>query len=77
MTPAKPLPMEVPVTSTYWPGTKCSAVISAPMSIRFSGLTRNSATFRFSSTSALAKWPRNAFGVFFAFRLPAPSCTAV
>ena len=30
MPPAKPLPMLVPVTSTYWPGTKCAAVISAP-----------------------------------------------
>src|SRR5439155_1176844 len=27
--PAKPLPMLVPVTSTYWPGRKCAAVISS------------------------------------------------
>jgi hypothetical protein len=30
MTPAKPLPIEVPVTSTNWPTTKWSAVSSAP-----------------------------------------------
>ena len=38
MAPAKPLPMEVPDTSTYWPSTKWSAVISAPTSIKLSGL---------------------------------------
>ena len=70
MTPAKPLPIDVPVTSTNWPGTKCAAVISAPTSIRFSGLTRNSATLRFGSTSARAKCPRSAFGVPFGLRVP-------
>ena len=30
MAPAKPLPIEMPVTSTNWPATKWSAVISAP-----------------------------------------------
>jgi hypothetical protein len=33
MPPAKPLPIEVPVTSTNWPTTKWSAVISAPTGI--------------------------------------------
>ena len=49
-----------PVTSIFWPGTKWSAVISAPTSIRLSGLTRNSATFRFGSTLAFAKFSRSA-----------------
>jgi hypothetical protein len=37
MAPAKPLPIDVPETSTNWPATKCSAVISAPTSIMLSG----------------------------------------
>ena len=77
MTPAKPLPIDVPVTSTNWPTTKWSAVISAPTSMRFSGLTRNSATFRFGSTEALAKWPRSACGVFLTLARPTPSWSAV
>ena len=40
-------------------------MISSPTSIRFSGLTRNSASFRFGSTLATAKWPRIACVVFF------------
>ncbi len=42
------------------PSTKWSAVISAPTSIRLSGLTRNSTSFRFGSTLATAKCPRAA-----------------
>ncbi len=33
MTPAKPLPMEVPVTSTFWPSSNISTLISLPTSI--------------------------------------------
>src|SRR5581483_4378501 len=73
ITPWKPLPIEVPVTSTNWPTTKWSAVSSAPTSMRLSGLTRNSASVRFGSTDDFAKCPRSAFGVFFTLREPAPS----
>ena len=38
MPPAKPLPIEVPVTSTNWPTTKWSAVISAPTGMSSSSL---------------------------------------
>ncbi len=76
MPPAKPLPIEVPVTSTNWPGTKWSAVISAPTGIIASSLTRNSATLRFGSTLAIAKLPRSALVTFFTLRVPEPSCSA-
>ena len=58
------------MTSTFWPATKWSAVNSAPTSIRLSSETRNSATWRLGSTSALAKWPRSALEVFLAFLAP-------
>ncbi len=74
--PAKPLPTVRPDTSTFCPATKWSAVNSAPTSIRLSSETRNSTTWRFGSTSALAKWPRSALEVFLAFLAPAPSWRA-
>jgi hypothetical protein len=40
-------------------------------------VTRNSASFIFGSTFALAKWPRSAFETFFTLARPMPSCTAV
>ena len=52
--------MVVPVTSTNWPATKWSAVISAPTGMTASSETRNSAILRFGSTLATAKWPRSA-----------------
>ena len=58
MAPAKPLPIETPVTSTNWPATKWPTWISAPTSSSASSSTRNSPTFAFGSTLALAKWPR-------------------
>ncbi len=70
MPPAKPLPVEVPVTSTNWPTTKWSTVSSAPTGISPSSSTRNSASLRFGSTFATAKWPRMARGVFCGFALP-------
>ena len=76
MPPAKPLPIEVPVTSTNWPTTKWSAVISAPTGISASSLTRNSASLRLGSTLAIAKWPRSAFGTFLTLRVPEPSWSA-
>src|SRR6185312_1063825 len=74
--PAKPLPIEVPVTSTSWPSTKWSACSCAPTSMRFSASTRNSATWRFGSTLATANWPRSALVVFFTLACPAPNCSA-
>ena len=68
MPPAKPLPIEVPVTSTNWPTTKWSAVISAPTGIRSLSSTRNSASLRLGSTLATAKWPRSALVTFFGLR---------
>ena len=64
MPPAKPLPIEVPVTSTNWPTTKWSAVISAPTGISSFSSTRNSASLRLGSTLATAKWPRSALPTF-------------
>ena len=58
--PGSPCPGWCAVTSTCWPLTKWSAVISAPTSIRLSGLTRNSASLRLGSTLATAKFPRSA-----------------
>ena len=58
MPPAKPLPLLVPHTSTLWPTTKCAADSVAPGSSSASGATRNSTSFAFGSTFALAKWPR-------------------
>ena len=54
MAPAKPLPMLMPATSTFWPGTKCSAEITAPTGSRLSSETRNSRTTAFGSTLARA-----------------------
>jgi hypothetical protein len=77
MAPWKPLPWLEPVTSTIWPLTKWSAVISAPTSMTLSGLTRNSASLRLGSTLATAKLCRSARVTRLALRLPAPSCSAV
>src|SRR5579859_7531934 len=56
MPPAKPLPILVPTTSTYWPATKCAAVISAPTGTNASSDTRNSARCALGSTFAAAHW---------------------
>src|SRR5262245_5704863 len=77
MAPWKPLPWLVPITSTICPLTKWSAVISAPTSIRFSGLTRNSASLRLGSTLATAKPCRSERVRRLALRRPAPNCRAV
>ena len=71
------LTCEVPVTSTNWPGTKWTAVISAPTSMRLSGVTRNSASLRFGSTSAFAKLPRSALVKRETLRVPPPTWMAV
>lgn len=46
ITPWKPLPIEVPVTSTNCPATKCEARSSWPTGSSASGVTRNSASLR-------------------------------
>ena len=61
--PAKPLPCEVPETSTFWPGWKISALMTDPglSSATDSPATLNSRTMLPASTPAFAKWP--AFGL--------------
>ena len=54
ITPWKPLPMLVPVTSTYCPATKWLARSSVPTGISASGVTRNSASRRLIGTPALS-----------------------
>ena len=74
--PAKPLPIEVAVTSTNCPSTKCEATISVPLSIIFSGDTLNSESFNFGSTLFLEKWPFIDFESFFSLIFPTPICIA-
>ena len=63
MPPAKPLPIVVPETSTNWPGTKWSAVISAPTSIRLSSDDAELGDLALRlDLGALAKWPRSRLG---------------
>ncbi len=54
MPPAKPLPLVMPQTSTFWPTAKCAADKVAPGSKIASASTRNSTSFAFGSTFALA-----------------------
>ena len=77
MPPAKPLPCVVPQTSTLCPTAKCAADSVAPGSSSASAATRNSTSFAFGSTFALAKWPRFGCETFFTLARPQPSCTAV
>ena len=59
----------VPVTSTFWPGDEVvGGDLGADRRSASSSLTRNSATLRFGSTLAMAKWPRSALVMFFALR---------
>ena len=66
----KPRPMVVPMTSTNWPGTKWLGTSSAPTSSTASLATRNSTSFFFGSTLALAKWPRLGWLTFLTLALP-------
>ncbi len=56
---------------------KCAADSVAPGSSRPSAATRNSTSFAFGSTFALAKWPLFGCDTFFTLALPQPSWTAV
>ncbi len=77
MAPANPLPLDVPVTSTFCPTTKCAADSVAPASSTAPAPTRNSARRRLGSTLARAKWPRFGLVTFFTLARPMPSCTAL
>ena len=66
----------VPVTSTFWPVTKCAPLSTVPGATSASASTRNSVTFIGASTPAFAKWPRSALLTPFGLRMPAPSCRA-
>src|SRR5690606_26147128 len=57
ITPAVPLPLVVPTTSTNWPAEKMSTDSSWPGSYSAASSVRTSATWRRGVTSALAKWP--------------------
>ena len=78
MPPAKPLPMLVPVTSTYWPGEEVRGgdlgPDRRPARLRRPGTRRACA---FGSTLALAKWPRCGLVTFLTLAAPTPSCSAV
>ena len=55
-------------TSTYWPATKWSAVISAPTAISLSSLDAELGQLQLRlDHGALAKWPRSALEVFLTF----------
>ena len=56
MTPEKPLPCEVPCTSTIWPAVKISALTAAPgwNAAASSAFRRNSRTTEPASTPAFA-----------------------
>ena len=57
MTPAKPLPLVLPVTSIVWPGANASTVTSWPSSYSRASVVRSSTRCRRGATSAFAKWP--------------------
>jgi hypothetical protein len=76
--PAKPLPIDVPDTSTNWPEQSGSAVNSAPTSIRLSGATRG--TRPACASARHLPWQSAALSLRRVLHLgdrPAPSCTAV
>ncbi len=57
MTPAKPLPLVVPVTSIGWPAANVSTVTSWPSVYSLASVVRSSTMCRRGATPALAKWP--------------------
>mmetsp|Transcript_14807 Transcript_14807/g.55806 ORF Transcript_14807/g.55806 Transcript_14807/m.55806 type:complete len:208 (+) Transcript_14807:188-811(+) len=77
ITPAKPFPAVMPVTSTYWPGMKCLAVMGVPTGRIASSETRNSASRSVGSWPALAKWPAMGWFTRLGLRRPAPTWRAV
>src|SRR5574343_13694 len=76
--PAKPLPMEVPCTSTFWPAANTVTGTAAPAAYwaAVSGVTRNSWMISPASTPALARWPATGLVTRDARRLPNGTCRA-
>ena len=62
MTPAKPLPLVLPVTSIGVPAANASTVTSWPSSYSPASVVRSSTMCRRGATPAFAKWPL--FGLF-------------
>ena len=57
MTPAKPLPLLVPTTSTSWPASKMSTASSWPSVYSAASAVRTSVRWRRGVTPAFSKWP--------------------
>src|SRR6266550_4897553 len=78
ISPAKPLPIVMPWTSTFWPTLKISTPILPPTfrSARSSALARNSRSVWPASTPALARCPATALLTRLARRLPNATWTA-
>src|SRR5690606_9258864 len=76
--PAKPLPIVVPMTSTFCPTSKRSTLISPPISNSpcSPSSRRNSVIRSPASTFAAAKWPAWDFRTREALRVPVATCSA-
>ena len=72
MVPAKPLPIDVPCTSTFWPAANSVTGTVAPglYWAATSAGTRNSLRISPASTPALARWPASGLVTREALRLP-------
>ena len=79
MVPAKPLPMEVPCTSTFWPAANTLTGSTAPGLYwpATSALTRNSLRTSPASTPALARCPASGLLTRLALRAPNATCRAL
>src|SRR5699024_12385754 len=76
MTPAVPLPMEVPTTSNFWSASYTEASISWP-SVYSAALTvRSSTRWRRGVTPAFSKWPRSGWDTLRGSICPKAICTA-
>ena len=76
MTPAKPLPLLVAVTSTSSPASNVSAVTSWPSVYSAASSVRSSTRYRRGVTPALAKWPASGLFTLRGSISPKPSWTA-
>ena len=72
MVPVKPLPIDVPCTSTVWPTANRPTGSVAPglYSAATSGVTRNSRSTSPAITPALARWPASGLVTRDALRVP-------
>src|SRR5690606_1733229 len=76
ITPAKPLPLVRPVTSTSWPGANRSTATSWPSVYSLASVVRSSTRCRRGATPALAKWPDSGLLTLRGSIAPYASCTA-